>query len=117
MISFNILVDMINVVTFGDLNYERFWVSVSDRNTLVFSVRSCGHVTIALSSVMFNTRVQVENIDLWHLNNPFCVQVKLQSFNFFTVEFLAYLPFVTHAGWECSFLKIPSLSLTYIVYT
>ena len=52
-------VDMINVLTFGDLNYERFWVSVSDRNALVFSVRSCGHVTIALSSVMYNTRVQV----------------------------------------------------------
>ena len=56
---FRIAVDMISFVTVADGGYERFWLSLSDRNTLVFSVKSCGHLKLALSSLMYNIRVQV----------------------------------------------------------
>ena len=48
--------------TFGTLDYDRFWLSTVGRNSLVFSVKACGHATLALAGILYNTEVQVSPI-------------------------------------------------------
>lgn len=51
--------DLISIRTSGFPNYDRFWVATAGREALVFTVKSCGHATVSLSAVLYNTEVQV----------------------------------------------------------
>lgn len=59
-----IAAELIAMKTFGTLDYDRFWISTLGRNSLVFSVKSCGHATLALAGILYNTEVQVNTLNI-----------------------------------------------------
>ena len=64
-----IAAELIAMKTFGTLDYGRFWISTMGRNSLVFSVKSCGHATLALSGILYNTVVQVNILNICTLQS------------------------------------------------
>ena len=45
--------------------YKQFWLSVSDKDRLVFSVKACHHATLVLAAVPFENFKEAYEIEIY----------------------------------------------------